>query len=93
MIDNLKTRTLISREQLSSRIKELASQINKDFQGQEIVLVGILTKAVYQPPALRPGPSRPSCAVTARVGPCVWTVWKLMYLCVLRPQMPCAAPN
>ena len=42
MIDNLKTRTLISREQLSSRIKELASQINKDFQGQEIVLVGIL---------------------------------------------------
>ncbi len=42
MIDNLKTRTLISREQLSSRIKELADKINKDFLGEEIVLVGIL---------------------------------------------------
>jgi hypoxanthine phosphoribosyltransferase len=42
MVDNLKTKTLISREQLSFRIKELAEEINKDFAGKEIVLVGIL---------------------------------------------------
>ena len=42
MIDNLKTKTLISREQLSSRIKVLADAINKDFAGEEVVLVGIL---------------------------------------------------
>ena len=40
MTDNLKTKTLISREQLSSRIKVLADAINKDFS--RVVLVGIL---------------------------------------------------
>ncbi len=37
---------LISREDLQKRIKEVAMEINRDFEGQEIVLVGALKGAV-----------------------------------------------
>ncbi|MBN2329867.1 MAG: hypoxanthine phosphoribosyltransferase [Candidatus Omnitrophica bacterium] len=37
---------LISREQLQSRIKQLAQEINQDYQGQELVLVSVLKGSV-----------------------------------------------
>ena len=46
MLENHKTKTLISKEQLSKRIKELAAQINEDFAGEEVVLVGILKGSI-----------------------------------------------
>ena len=46
MLENHKTKTLISKEQLSRRIKELAAQINEDFAGEEVVLVGILKGSI-----------------------------------------------
>ena len=41
-MENLNTKVLIGREQLSTRIKELAGMINKDFANEDIVLVCIL---------------------------------------------------
>lgn len=41
-MENLNTKVLIGREQLSARIKELAGMINKDFANEDIVLVCIL---------------------------------------------------
>ena len=42
---NLKT--LISQEELEKRIKEIATQITKDYENKELVIVCILTGAVY----------------------------------------------
>ena len=42
---NLKT--LISEDELNKRIKDLAMQISNDYQSEEIVVVCILTGAVY----------------------------------------------
>ena len=33
---------LISREEINKKVKELAEKINKDFDGEEIVLIGLL---------------------------------------------------
>ena len=37
---------LISREELAAKVKELAARITKDYEGQEILLVGILRGSV-----------------------------------------------
>jgi len=37
---------LFSREQLSARIKELGAQITSDYQGEDLILIGILKGAV-----------------------------------------------
>ena len=42
---NLKT--LISKEELDKRIQELANQITEDYKNQEVIIVCILTGAVY----------------------------------------------
>ena len=42
---NLKT--LISKEELDKRIQEIANQITEDYKNQEIIIVCILTGAVY----------------------------------------------
>jgi len=41
-----KVEVLISEEQLEKRVREIAEAINEDFQGKEILLVGILKGAV-----------------------------------------------
>jgi len=38
-------RILISREQIAKRIEELAQQITKDFQGEQVLFVGVLKGA------------------------------------------------
>jgi len=40
------TKILVSEDQLTTRIKELAEQINKEFEGERLVLVGLLTGSV-----------------------------------------------
>lgn len=42
---NLKT--LISKEELDKRIQEIANQITEDYKNQEVIIVCILTGAVY----------------------------------------------
>ena len=37
---------LISREEINKKVKELAETINKDFDGEEIVLIGLLRGSV-----------------------------------------------
>ena len=39
-------RPVISRDQIQSRLRELAAQINKDYAGQELIIIGIL-KGVF----------------------------------------------
>jgi hypoxanthine phosphoribosyltransferase len=39
-------RPVISRDQIQSRLRELAAQINKDYAGQELIVIGIL-KGVF----------------------------------------------
>lgn len=38
---------LVTKEQLAARIAELAQQISRDYEGKEIVLVGILKGAIF----------------------------------------------
>jgi len=38
---------LISKEQIDTRIKEVAQQINQEYQGREIVLVMVMKGAIY----------------------------------------------
>lgn len=48
-MDNLilkNLQVLVSEEEIQKRIKELAEQINKDYEGQEIVLVSVLKGSV-----------------------------------------------
>ena len=39
-------KVLISKEDIALRVKELAEQINKDFAGEEVVLIGLLRGSV-----------------------------------------------
>lgn len=39
-------KTVITREQIQTRLQELAAQINQDYAGQELILVGVL-KGVF----------------------------------------------
>jgi hypoxanthine phosphoribosyltransferase len=38
---------LISKDQIDHRVKEVAQQINQDYQGKEIILIGVLKGAIY----------------------------------------------
>lgn len=38
---------IISEKEINARIDELAAQLNQDFQGKEVVLVGILKSSLY----------------------------------------------
>ena len=38
---------LISKEQIDSRIKEVASEINREYEGKEIILVMVMKGAIY----------------------------------------------
>ena len=38
---------LITKEQIETRVKELADEINRDYAGEEIILVGILRGSIY----------------------------------------------
>lgn len=42
-----KVKTLISKEQIEKRIEEIASNIEEDYKGKNIVVIGILKGAVY----------------------------------------------
>lgn len=42
-----KVRVLISEEELDKRIQEMADQINEDYQGKEIHLIGVLRGACF----------------------------------------------
>ncbi len=44
---NEQIQVMISEEEVKARITELAEQISKDFQGEEIIAVGILRGGVY----------------------------------------------
>jgi hypoxanthine phosphoribosyltransferase len=44
---NLKRELLISKESIQDRVKELAQQISADYQGKELVLIGILNGVVF----------------------------------------------
>ena len=39
-------RVIVTEEELQSRIKELAAQVNKDYEGKDLLLVGVLKGAV-----------------------------------------------
>ena len=39
-------RILISKDELSQRVKELGAQITKDFEGEEVIVVGVLKGSV-----------------------------------------------
>ncbi|HEY5260281.1 MAG TPA: hypothetical protein VIJ46_06495, partial [Rhabdochlamydiaceae bacterium] len=38
---------LISKEQIDYRIKEVASEINREYEGKEIILVMVMKGAIY----------------------------------------------
>ena len=40
------TQVLVTKEQLASRISELAAEIDRDYEGKELLLVGVLNGAV-----------------------------------------------
>ena len=40
-------RTLISQEELEKRIKEIAEQITAEYENKELIIICILTGAVY----------------------------------------------
>ena len=46
LIPSEKTEILISQEQIQQKIKDIATQINKDYKGQSLLVVGILKGAV-----------------------------------------------
>ena len=35
-------RVVVSEEQIQTRLKELAAQVNKDYDGRDLILVGVL---------------------------------------------------
>ena len=39
-------RVVVSEEQIQNRLKELAAQVNKDYAGRDLILVGVLKGAV-----------------------------------------------
>ena len=39
-------RVIVTEEQLQTRIKELAAQVDKDYEGKDLLLVGVLKGAV-----------------------------------------------
>ena len=39
-------RVIVTEEQLQARIKELAAQVNKDYEGIDLLLVGVLIGGV-----------------------------------------------
>jgi len=41
------TRIIYSKEQIDQRIRELGSQITKDYQGKELVVIGVIKGALY----------------------------------------------
>ena len=45
-MDNVAQEILITREQLAQRVKELGQQITKDYEGEPVLLVGILRGSV-----------------------------------------------
>lgn len=45
MIDEVK-KILVSEEQIQARISEIAAQINKDYEGESVVLVGLLNGSI-----------------------------------------------
>ena len=45
MLENIKV--LISEEELNKRIEELAKEIDKDYEGEKVVIVSILKGAVF----------------------------------------------
>jgi len=46
MIDEKKLQVMITKEEMEARIKEVADQINRDYAGEELIVVGILKGAV-----------------------------------------------
>jgi hypoxanthine phosphoribosyltransferase len=38
------TRVLVTKEQLAARISELAAEVDRDYAGKELLLVGVLTE-------------------------------------------------
>lgn len=46
MADNFDIKVLLSEEQISKRVEEIAAEISTDFAGKEVMLVGILKGAV-----------------------------------------------
>ena len=45
-MDNVAQEVLITREQLAQRVRELGQQITKDYEGEPVLLVGILRGSV-----------------------------------------------
>lgn len=45
-------KVLISKDQIQHRVKEIAQQINQEYQGKEIILIGVLKGAMYIAPDL-----------------------------------------
>lgn len=45
-LDGDLTQVLVTKEQLASRIAELAAEIDRDYEGKELLLVGVLNGAV-----------------------------------------------
>ena len=39
-------RVVVSEEQIQNRLKELAAQVNKDYEGRDLILVGVLKGAI-----------------------------------------------
>ena len=39
-------RVVVSEEQIQTRLKELAAQVNKDYEGRDLILVGVLKGAI-----------------------------------------------
>ena len=39
-------RVVVSEEQIQNRLKELADQVNKDYAGRDLILVGVLKGAI-----------------------------------------------
>ena len=46
-MNNYKVREMISEEKVVERIKEIAEQINKDFEGESVTLICILKGSIF----------------------------------------------
>ena len=73
--------TIVGRDELRAKVAELGAQISADYEGKDLVLVGVLKGAVFfladlarsrgsRPPSARRAGSRRSSGWVRRAGSC-----------------------
>ena len=72
MMDNLMKdirKVLITREQLQKRVAEMGQEITRDYQGKDVVLVGILKGIPWSFPVTEIIPFLPEASISRKI----WT--------------------